>query len=312
MSNRFNRPVAVVLTALMLGACDSPEPPAPTRRAERVVSLSPALTQMIIDLGRADAIVGVGAYDPVAPDDATVVGDLHHVEYEQLLAVDPTDIFIQPPASGVPQRLEELASSHGWRIHEYRIQSLRDVFATLRGTDGDAGPTAGVGGALGVPLTARGLSAEIEQQLLDLTELTSQRERPHVLVLVNTDPMIAVGAGTFLDDLLVLAGGVNVLGDSAVPYPGVDREKILALSPEVVIVLDGSPEAAADDSWIPPPVLSALDVPAVNNNRVVRLAGPTVLLPTTTMADTAARLVKTLHPHLAAEVDAAMTRDEPR
>ncbi len=293
------------LCGFLLVGCEASDSPS-TRHGtggQRLVSLSPAITQMIIDLECGEQIVGVGAFDPVAPEGMVVVGDLYRIDYEKLLSLKPTDIFIQPSGGGVPARLKELAARNGWRIHAYRIDTLADVFGALTNTNAELQPTGDVGTALNKRREAEALMASIEGKLLKISRLTSGRARPDVLVLVGTDPLVAVGPGTFLNDLLAAVNGHNVMSDALVPYPGLNREDVLAHQPDVIIVLSGAPPEEGK-AWEVPPSLAGLKVIAVVDERVHRVAGPTVLLPSTGVANTAARLAKLLHPDVAGEIDA--------
>jgi iron complex transport system substrate-binding protein len=62
-----------------------------------------------------------------------------------------------------------------------------------------------------------------------------------VLLLIGRDPatltgMVAAGAGSYLDDLVKIAGGDNVVSRvSSLPYPKVSLESILGLDPEVIV-----------------------------------------------------------------------------
>lgn len=295
------RRLIVLLAALALTATAACErrshSPAPSAKP-RLVSLSPAMTQMILDLGKGDEIVAVGTYDPVAPAGAKVVGDLYRIDYEQLLALQPTDIFIQPPASGVPDKLKELAAAHGWRVHSYRIETLADMLNALRGEHFETDPTMGVGGALGVPLAAQDLAAKIEVQLASIAIVMADQAKPRVLALISEQPLTAVGPGTFLDELLRLAGSQSVMAHAKAPYPSLTLERVIALAPDVIVVLDTS--GRPDETWTPPATLSGLNVPAAKNGRIVRLSGQTVGLPSTTVVDTTMKLVQLLHPDRAA------------
>ena len=92
--------------------------------------------------------------------------------------------------------------------------------------------------------------------------------------------LYVAGAGTFLGELLALAGGENVMPESAVSYPMISAEGLLRLAPEVVI--DLAPECADD-----PDELAELErawrrhgeVPAVASGRVHVVTNDALLVP---------------------------------
>lgn len=319
---------------------------APTKSdRRRIVCLTPAATQMARELGAADRIVAVGAYDPVAPDHAAVVGDLYRVDYEKLLRAEPTDLIIQQTEQRLPRRLRALADRNGWRMHRYRIETADDVLRTLAGprerwaTDADdAHPGDGserdvsgsdtpddhatrpsIGSLLGQQEAATKLARLIDWRLTELAKLTAPAEAeaaPRVLMLVGLEPMTAVGRGTFLHEMLTAAGGRNVLEEEHGPYPVLDRERLLRLEPEVILLVGSNTALLAGDSgdrsggsggdgavnFDPPEALEA---------RVLRIGGRTALLPSTTMDDTAAAMARKLHPALSERIDRLMEMQEP-
>jgi len=107
------------------------------------------------------------------------------------------------------------------------------------------------------------------------------------------------------DELLAFAGGVNAAAEAVVTAPEYDRESLLALQPQVILMLQpGAPQLQEDD-----PRLSAfagLPIPAIQNGRVVVLNDPLVLLPSTSVTDVCALMAKAIHPDLAEEIDLAI------
>ncbi|MBN1441980.1 MAG: ABC transporter substrate-binding protein [Planctomycetes bacterium] len=274
----------------------------------RIVSLSPAVTQMVRDLGLESSIVAAGRYDPVAPREAEVVGDLYQLDYEKLLRLRPDHIFLQPGRPGVPARLERMAADHGWRLHHYQIHKVEDVLRALHSSEGSAGQT-GVGEALGAAEKAAALAAKLRDDLERLSALTRGRRAPRTLLLFGLDPLTGVGRETFLGEMLEIAGGDNALPAGGPPYPVLDREKLLALAPEAIVVIrstDASPDPSVEQ---PSRYLAGLRVPAVHSGAIACLEDRLALLPSTSMARIAARLAEILHPDLASRIDDLIAPD---
>jgi iron complex transport system substrate-binding protein len=208
----------------------------------------------------------------------------------------------------VPDKLTELAADRGWQVHAYHIETLADAMAALRGKrDGD-GRVPGIGEALGVAEAADDLAAAVERKLAAIARVTAARPRPRVLALISQQPLTAVGPGTFLHEILGLAGAENVMADAAAPYPSLTLEKVIALQPDVIIVLDMSDGLA---EWAPPAQLASLNIPAAQSGRIARLSGQTIGLPSTTVVDTTLKLVSLLHPDLAKHAREAVESAHP-
>ncbi|HET6345428.1 MAG TPA: ABC transporter substrate-binding protein, partial [Myxococcota bacterium] len=92
-------------------------------------------------------------------------------------------------------------------------------------------------------------------------------------VVVGHKPLVGAGGGTFIDELLRLAGGENVLRRGG-PYPVLDLEAVVNLSPEVILDLAAVHEPAGAAFWE-----GARFVPAVARGRVVRLDDAALLRP---------------------------------
>lgn len=298
---RFKPKAAMVgaMAMLLVGivGCEKNDASPGAAGETRAVVLSPAITRIIIDLGKGETIVGVGQYDPAA-DRYPVVGDLYQTDYEKLLAVEPTDLFLQPAADGVPTKLRQLAAERGWRIHSYQIETIRDVKRAIYDGSGR-----GIGMALGASYEAIDLIDRIDAQLLAIGEAVAGRRAPRTLLLVGLNPINAAGRETFLHEMLLLAGGLNAITDDANDYPVLLKEDLLALKPEVIVIADPSDANVPFDQ---PTWLKAMDIPAVTGGRVLVLSDPHVLLPSSTVPRITAKLAKLLHPDLAGTIDQAM------
>ena len=128
--------LAVALAATLVG-CDFGSSGDPAADGPRVVSLSPALTKMIVDLGKADALVGVGENDAAAPDGAAVVGTYLDPNLEKMLELQPTLIVTMSDKDGVPKRLAEFASQHGIQLVAYPVPKTVTAVASILHNPGE-------------------------------------------------------------------------------------------------------------------------------------------------------------------------------
>ncbi|MFA7237255.1 MAG: ABC transporter substrate-binding protein [Phycisphaeraceae bacterium] len=297
--------LALFCIALLMFGCGRSPNHVATASGRRIVCLSPAITQMLIDLGLSGDIVGGGRFDPVLPKGAAVVGDLRQLDYEKLLAMRPTLILRQPERNDVPDRLPELAKQYGWRVYAWRIDTMEDLYRVLcEGADN-------MGAVVGREKEAATLAAKVRGRFAALRRATEGMERPRVLLLVGvSSTFTAVGPGTVLDEMLDAAGGVNVMSDAKVTYPVLDREDVLLRRPDVVVTIEG--REGATGAIEPTGGLAGLDIPAVKNHRVMQMSDPVALLPSTSGPRVAVKLAKLLHPSQAEAFEHILNGDEQR
>jgi iron complex transport system substrate-binding protein len=320
---------ALILTA---GCGEESSPASDAQRAQaqppmRVVTLAPALTQMIRDLGQTQWLVGVAEKDFAAPGDLPVVGNFIDIDTEKLLSIRPTHVLMMGSVKGTPAVLTELAAQGRFQLVVYAypnsIEELGEILydeqpvepsaansiATEVAASAKATP-AGLGRVLHREHEAIHLKYRMFTQLARLSALTANLDRPTVLlVIASQGTVMASGPGTVHDQLLGPAGGANAVADATVTAPEYGREMLLAVAPQVIVLLrPGDPPLEPNDPRLD--VFAGLDIPALRDGRIVLLNDPLILLPSTTLPRIAADLAKAIHPRIAEQVD-QLFLDEP-
>lgn len=231
----------LVLAALAaLAGCDSGpgsvsipyESPAEQPPSKRIVSLSPAITRMIVDMGKAQNLVGVAEHDASAPKAAAVLGNAFSPDAEKLLHADPTHVLVMAGPGQVPAALSRLAESKRFEVIVYPYpRKIEDVMTMLFDPRTDLArfvppeaaaspgapqtppppPVASLGSLLedvnrGIDV-AKKLSARLEA----LSQVTRSQPQPRVLMVVGVEPeIVASGVGTVLHELLTMhCGAIN-------------------------------------------------------------------------------------------------------
>lgn len=298
--------IRLLLAAALLGCERQPSGPRSNDVAagpRRIVCLSPAMTQMVLDLGLADAIVGVSLNDDSAPPGVRVVGTYTDVDYEALYAVEPTHVLMQTGKAGPPARLLQLAEDGRFVLAAFEYPTtIRDVADQLHRDDGGLS----LGAVLDAPEAAAALRSTMMRRLEALQQAVADQPRRRVLLIIDTNPLMASGGGTVLDEMLAVAGGRNAAPANATA-PTLDREKLLGINPDVILLLmPGQPPlgpADADERWR---ALRGSPLAAVEAGRVHLINDPQVLLPSTTIPRVVGAMAKLLHPERAAAIEAAM------
>lgn len=246
----------------------------------RIVSLSPALTRMVMDLGHGAELVAVGRFDPEAGR-LPVAGDYNGADYEKLISLKPTRVLMQSEAT---DRLIELGQSHGWRVHRYQIDRIQDILEVLTWPDRDQQSGQSMAQVVGEQSAGLKLMADLRDRLKAMKTKYAADKIEGVLLLVGGDGLRGVRPNTFLGELLEHAGGINVLEAQTFGYPELDGEKVIHLNPKLILRVAGSNEEIEPGKGLPQSV----------QDRAVLLRDDEAFLPSTRMADVAQRLADAL------------------
>ncbi len=260
-------------------------------RPLRVVSLAPSITETIYALGRGDWVVGVTDvcdYPPPARE-LPKVGGIAAPNLEQIVRLRPDLVFAtaEGNARDLLNRLERLGLA---------------TFALLPDSyHGVVGSILAMGRALTAEPPARGIVDDILRQASHVEGLVAGRPRPGVLYLIWTDPLIAAGGGTYLDDLLGMAGGRNIMSERTGSYPRLNWEQVIARAPDVILLADhreDSQRPATGSGGVPAEWHAWRAVPAIRTGRVLAVPSNTILRPGPRLGDGLMRLARAIHPEV--------------
>jgi len=276
---------ALLAMAMALGAiCGCKQRPRAVGKRPTVASLVPSATDLLIGMGAADHLVAVSTVDANRPElrHLPAAGDYQNLDWEQLSQLRPDVMIIFMAPDRVPAALVQKARSLGTRLVNVRMETLDNIFETIN--------------ILGAELNERSKADAAAKRLSQ--QLESVRKRvsglPQVPTLVLSDASArAVGRHNFIDDVLRLAGGENVVKASG--WPTLDGEQVRALRPAVAFQLlpDATPQVIeqAQRLWQTLP-----DMPAVSERRVYILREWWVQQPGLHVGDLAEQFARRLHP----------------
>ncbi len=270
--------MSLALTLAFTGGCErtKPAPPPHADDALRIISLSPAISRTLVDLGVDDAIVGRTPFCESIDQAIPVVGDLHDLDYERLLRVRPTHLLVQPQASGMDSRLLELAEDNQWFIGAWRLNDMADVQTML----GELPETLGRN-----DLIAR--AVELHIMIDEALQPASEQWTGRVLLVAGLNPVGAFGTGTYLHDVLTSLGASNAL--TLANYPQLTLEDITRLNPQAIILV--RPGADHDtDAFAAAGSLARLQIDAVADGRIGVLTHPDAFMPSTGIIGVAAEM----------------------
>jgi iron complex transport system substrate-binding protein len=288
MANRLICFVLAIALVVTFGAgCKKPQP-AGEGGELRILSLAPNITEILFAMGLGDQVVGRTSYCNYPSEAASIesVGDSQHLNQEKILALRPTVAFVITRGEDVPRSLEAMGI-HAVALQSDRMDQLMSAIETI-------------GRETGHEDAARVLVNSLYIDLASVRERVRGLARPRTLfafpMMVGSMQMGVAGRGTFVDDLITVAGGENAYPDRA-DWPEISPERVIALAPEVVVV------NATDDSAAPDRVEAIrrawnrwTSIPAVARDRVSVLTQPYLTIPGPRVGQAARLLAQTLHP----------------
>jgi len=268
----------VILALVVLASGCSRDVPAEAPYP-RLVTFSPALTKLVFDMGLGTHVVGVTGYcRPPEGEVRPIVGDNLNVRAEPLLAVRPDVLLVQ-------MELRHFAAVRKIRpdltIEHFTIETLTDIARAM----------ARIGQLTGNP----DLGLEHKKAFLDRLEAlrtrTESLPKSRVCFLMGYRNPSGPGKGTFIDQMITLAGGANVLAERFEGWRSPGLETIMKLAPELIICqCKPGQEDTAADYW------RSLQYTDGQVPRVVTVTDDDWTLPAGHLAEYAERLAGFIHP----------------
>jgi iron complex transport system substrate-binding protein len=248
--------------------------------ARRIVSLSPATTELLFALGVGDRVVGRTRYgqDPPAARAVPSVGEGLEPNVEVIVARRPDlVVFYHSPANA---RARTQLDRLGIATASVALDGLDDLRRAARFL-----------GRLTGSLDAADSAVRAFDRALREAAVPPGDSAPSVLLLAWHEPPIVIGGASFQSEIVRLAGGRNVFEHLAQPSATVGIETIAARDPDVVLLTGGEtdPGFARRPEW--------RVVPAVAEARFVAVEGTAFAHPSFRAADAVRALRRALEPY---------------
>jgi iron complex transport system substrate-binding protein len=253
-------------------------------RPERIVSIGPSITAFLFALGAGPRVVGVDDFsdEPAEAASRDKVGGIK-VNFERVVALRPDLVLSVKFSDGTIEKLRSATPN----VVVIDPQTVADVARTATlvgrtvGADGD------------------GLARSIQQKVDAVKAKTATAStRPRVYHEIDaSDPakIFTVGPGSYIDDLIQIAGGANIAARAAAAYPQLSAEEILKGDPEIIVL------AASDYSAKPSQVAGRAGwsvIAAVRNGRIVTIEPNLINRPGPRVGEAADAYAKLVHPEL--------------
>jgi len=283
--------VFAAISLLGLAACQRDEAP---RKAEtddfgdaiqrgaapqRVVSLNPATTDLIFALGAGNRLVGRTHWD-LYPDAARNVPDLGsglRPSVETVLGAKP-DLVVLYASSDNRAAARELRAA-GVNTVSLKIDHIADFHRASRL----------LGILLGDSAKGAAVSDSVEKTLQRVRRATSALPKPKVFWHIWDAPLITIARGSYMNELIDIAGGTNIYGEMPEPSPAVSIEDVLKRDPHFIISGPiGAKKVASDPRWS--------EAPAVKKGAILVVDTAIVGRPSVRLGEAAVSLARLIHP----------------
>lgn len=221
---------------------------------ERIISLAPSVTENLFALGVGDKVVGVTSWCdfPAEARSRTIVGDAMTLNLEVILSLEPD--LIVADVNLTPGHIETLQSLE-LPVFVIAPTTVAEVEESLRQ----------LGEAVGAKEEGEKLAQGMANRLEELLAGINRTYKTRVFMEVWNAPLMTAGPGSFMDELIVLAGGENIAGDATTPWPTFSEELVIARDPEVVVLTSYNlEEALGRQAWQVTSAMTAGHVYEVN------------------------------------------------
>ena len=250
----------------------------------RIVSLAPSVTETLFALDAEEQLVGICTFCdfPKGVDRIERVGSYAAPNVEAIIDKVPDVVIGVPPNS--PEVIAALRRV-GIRVIVVHVDTIAQIETAIRTIAHEAGRES----------KGEQLLVSIHQKMAAIQNRLDGVKPRRVLMLVGQNPLIAVGSGIFLNELISMAHGINIAGVTGLPWPHLSLEFAIANLPEVII--DGSMGSEEKDEeqrlgmWRDFP-----ELPAVQEKRVYGHLSYSLLRPGPRLAEGFEEIARFIHP----------------
>jgi iron complex transport system substrate-binding protein len=259
---------------------------------QRIVSLTPAATEILFALGAGDRVVGkvedIANYPPEAAD-VPVMGRFDGVDVEQIVAAD-ADLVLAGGGGGTPPEA----------IEQLRALGITVLVVYAESVEEDLDDIELIAAAVGKPAEGAELVAEMRQTFAEVAAATADLEKPRVFIETGNQPAIyGIADNSVYAEMVELAGGQPVTTGSATNWE-MSIERLVTEDPEIILLADANygvtpGEVTGRSGWD--------GITAVKEGAIHPIDDIVVTRPGPRLTDGLLELLSKIHPEVSAGAD---------
>lgn len=250
---------------------------------EKVISIAPNITEALFALGLGDKVIGVSQQCDY-PEEATSkdkMGDFWQPNIELIVAANPDILFV---GNAAPQDFFEKMEESDITVVALEGFNLEGTYQSILDT----------GKVMGAQDSANQLVESMKQKVADIQKKLEGVDKLSSYFVISYGDMgdYTAGAGSFIDEMITLAGGENVAGDMNEPWAEYSVEKLIEKDPEVIFVpIQSGAEGIAEAPGYK-------ELTAIKEGRVVTLDDNLVMRAGPRIVEGLEEMAKGMHPDL--------------
>lgn len=262
---------------------------------ERIVSLAPSCTEILFALGLGDKVVGVDKYSDYPPevqervkaDNLTIVGSFSDISIETVVGLQP-DLVLA--TGGIQRTVAESLEGHGLPAVVLYPEKFDSVLADI----------SLAGKVTGKIEEAESLVADINEKVQEIIDKTQGAPKPRVYVeYFFNGGYWSFGSESFINELISMAGGINVFSGFAGNIISTSTEEVVAANPEIIIISKG---IMATSCGLTPETIQGRqiwsEISAVQNDKIYEIEESIISRGGPRLIDGLEGLAKIIHPEL--------------
>ncbi|NLK44749.1 MAG: cobalamin-binding protein [Tissierellia bacterium] len=252
-----------------------------------IISLAPSNTETLFALGLGDRVVGVTPFCDY-PEEAQTkekVGDYSGNNLERIIELEPDLILVYGPGDEEENRILREA---GIKVLGFLSETMDDIMKDIET----------IGKATGRNEKAADIINSIKEKRDYILEKVKDAEEVTVFYEIWHDPLMGAGKGSFMDELITLAGGKNIAYDTDGAYPQYDLEQLIERDPQVYLASKDSEDKTIESIKLRPGYDA---ISAIKNDRIYLFKGNEANLvsrPGPRIGEALEVVAKAIHPEL--------------
>ncbi len=253
----------------------------------RIISLAPSNTEILFALGLGDRVVGVTSFCdyPEEAKSKEIVGDYSGHNLERIIELEPDLVLVYGPGD---EEENIILRDAGIKVLGFMSETMDEIMRDIEI----------IGKATGKKAEAEEIINSIKEKRDYILEKVKDAEEVTVFYEIWHDPLMGAGKGSFMDELITLAGGKNIAYDTDGAYPQYDLEQLIERDPQVYLASKDSDDKTIESIKLRPGYDA---ISAIKNDRIYLFKGNEANLvsrPGPRIGEALEVVAKAIHPEL--------------